>query len=301
MRRAAPHRVATFDSIYMHLSTALAGAAALAAGVEAGSYRAAVVQITLAADNTLKSNLATYTAAAAAAAQAGADIITFPEFALGLPTSDCTSPTTPPAGGFCEPMAPAGGVAPCGSSDSPSWPPIQATASCAAQAAKAYVAVNTCELGTPVDDPSGAVQAWNTQLVYDRSGALVARYRKSHPFFTKCFAKPSVPDLVTFNFTAPSLPTPLTMGVFTCYDILFSSPGPVLAEAGVEHFVYSAAIPLVDSLAVETWSAYHNATMLNADLQAGQSGIFVRGKRVTASPPSSSPPPFSLVVADVEA
>jgi len=183
------------------------------------------------------------------------------------------------------------GIAPCNVANASAATPIQAAASCLAQQYGLAVAINTCEDATSGATDAGdgdAVGNYNTELVYDAEGRMVARYRKSHPFYAKCFLTPAQPDLVTFTLPAsagdPSAGS-LTIGVFTCFDIMFPSPGPVLAAQGVRHFVYSAAIPLVGSAAQSLWSYAHSAVLFGSNLQDGQSGVYSNGTRLTVAPP----------------
>ncbi len=82
--------------------------------------------------------------------------------------------------------------------------------------------------------------------------------------------------------------SPYPLGVFTCFDILFSTPAPELVANGVHHFLYSAAIPLVGAAAESTWSWLHASTLIGSNLQDGQSGVFVNGTRITATPASGA-------------
>ncbi len=78
----------------------------------------------------------------------------------------------------------------------------------------------------------------------------------------------------------------MPLGIFVCFDILFPTPSTTLVAQGVRHFLYSSAIPLVGALAMEAWTLLHQSTILGSCLQDGQSGVFVNGTRVTASPAS---------------
>ena len=123
---------------------------------------------------TIAANLALYTSAATAAKAAGAQLVNFPEFGLGMPTGNCSSPSQAAGLVFCEPVtAPLGAIL-CGNA-SASITPIQLNASCMAQSNGLWVSVNTCE--------RAAEGAYNTELVYAPNGSLAAEYRKDHPFY----------------------------------------------------------------------------------------------------------------------
>lgn len=143
------------------------------------AYVAAVVQHTVvletSAEATVTSNLALYSTAAAGAKAASAQIVTFPEFGLGMPTDNCTTPEETTSSLFCEPVSVPIGTVLCGNS-SHSSTPIQLNASCMAQVNKLWVGINTCE--------RTALGAYNTELIFSPNGSLAAVYRKNHPFFT---------------------------------------------------------------------------------------------------------------------
>lgn len=127
------------------------------------------------------------------------------------------------------------------------------------------VMVNYCDMDNSavVADP----EIYNTNFVISKAG-VVAKYRKSHVWFTKLYSQPATPDLVTFDAFGT------TFGMFMCYDILFSSPGPALRKLGITRFFYNAAIPIVGHLAFEFWSRDHNATLIAAG-GGSQVGVFL--------------------------
>ncbi|RYY37215.1 hypothetical protein EON62_01280 [archaeon] len=151
--------------------------------------------------------------------------------------------------------------------------PIQSNASCWARRYGIVVAINSCE--------AAAEGNYNVELVYNATGALVAKYRKVHPWYTKCFVTPATPDYIV-------APLPFgNFGIFTCFDIMWPTPGPVLVnQYGIRHFIYSAAIPLIGSAAEALWSDVHGSLLLSSNLMDGQSGVFVNGTRLTPVPAS---------------
>lgn len=253
----------------------------------AAGYTAAVVQHTPIIgkypEETITANLALYTTVAAAARAAGAQIINFPEFGLGMNTENCSSPQLQKSSTFCEPVTVPLGTLLCGNATAAAATPIQQNASCIAQAYGLWLGINTCE--------RGAAGAYNTELVFAPNGTLVGVYRKMHPWFTKCFLPGQ--NLVTVDATAD---LGVTLGLMTCYDILFDSPGPALAKMGIKHFVYSAAIPVVGSAGMSVWSSKYSAVLLGSDLQAGESGVFANGTRLSAVPPKKTGTSFVTAV-----
>lgn len=251
-------------------------ATACASAWTAAAYTAGVVQHQVVYGKTdaetLSLNLGKYKNATAHAAAQGADIVVLPEFGLGMPVAECFDTSRQSV--FCEPIPFNTGDIPC-SGSSTSSPSIQKTASCLAVNSHVYLSINTCEAVEGVGN-------YNTQIVYDSTGAMIAKYRKVHPWYTSCFLKPESADLVTFKTSFSSKP----FGVFICYDILFREPGRKLVDLGVTQFVYSAAIPLVGAAAQRLWSFMQSSTLLGSNLQDGQSGVFVNGSRVSVSPAS---------------
>jgi predicted amidohydrolase len=179
-------------------------------------YTAAVVQHTPIIgkfpEETITANLALYTTVAAAARAAGAQIINFPEFGLGMNTENCSSPQLQKSSTFCESVTVPLGTLLCGNATAAAATPIQQNASCIAQANGLWLGINTCE--------RGAAGAYNTELVFAPNGTLVGVYRKMHPWFTKCFLPGQ--NLVTVDATAD---LGVTLGLMTCYDILFDRWG----------------------------------------------------------------------------
>ena len=172
----------------MRLAVLVLCAAAVA--VPCSAFLAATVQhhVVTGSDAaaTLSANLGLFAGHANEAASRGAKVVVFPEFALGMPTDSCSSVTQ--ASPFCEPVSYKEGDVLCGSG-SDGAAPIATNVSCMAAASKIWVSINTCE--------STADGNYNTQLVFDDTGAFVTLYRKTHPFFTSCFLKPATPMLVT--------------------------------------------------------------------------------------------------------
>jgi hypothetical protein len=103
-----------------------------------------------------------------------------------MPTDNCGSPQH--ASLFCEEIAYKPGQVLCGTT-ADEYTPIAANVSCIAQQSGLWLSVNTCERTEAGN--------YNTQLIFDNTGAFVAYYRKTHPFFTSCFLTPPTPMLVT--------------------------------------------------------------------------------------------------------
>ncbi|XP_037700178.1 vascular non-inflammatory molecule 2-like [Choloepus didactylus] len=106
--------------------------------------------------------------------------------------------------------------------------PIQTRLSCLAKANSIYVVANTgdkklCNIRDSTCPRNGYYQ-YNTNVVYDKEGKLVARYHKYHLYNEPQFDAPEKPELVTFNTTFGKF------GIFTCFDILFLEPSVTLVK-----------------------------------------------------------------------
>jgi predicted amidohydrolase len=119
-----------------------------------------------------------------------------------------------------------------------------------------------------IDCEGGKV--YNANYVVSEDG-VVAKYRKSHVWFKKIFDEPETPDLVTVQLFNQ------TFGLFMCYDILFSSPGPALRKSGISRFLYNAAIPIVGKEVFRLWSFKEKAQLYAAGGH-DQVGAFLEGK-----------------------
>lgn len=247
---------------------------------------AAVQHVTVGTGSTAPAaNAALYASDMQQAAGLNVSFIVFPEFGLLGLNFDKNCSTNTVAAETCLPLASHQiGATPCGDA---AWHPVVRNLSCAAQDSRVFASVNMCERAA-----NGT--GFNTQVVFAADGSLAAVYRKMHPWMSKCFMAGPL-HLVTF----PLPPTTTPIGVFTCKDILYDTPGPALAKEGVRFFTYSAAIPLAGGGAEAAWSALYNATVVASNEDANQSGVFVAGHRLT---PSKVPPGAErLLVADLPA
>ena len=197
---------------------------------------------------------------------ANAQMLITPEFALSSSTwlKACTSPRAPTP--WC-PLLP--DDLSCGSSSSHYYRQL----ACLAKDINITLAVNLCE-----GDTNGT--NWNTQAIFDATGNLLTKYRKTHPYKEKCFQTPPTVESVTFNISS----LPFEIGIFTCKDILYSTPAKNLYDAGIRHFVYSSAIPLVGNAVKKVWSdRYRDSFLMASDGANGDSGVYSNGKKMISS------------------
>ncbi|XP_017356095.1 vascular non-inflammatory molecule 3 isoform X1 [Cebus imitator] len=143
--------------------------------------------------------------------------------------------------------------------------PVQERLSCLAKDNSIYVVANIgdkkpCNASDPQCPPDGRYQ-YNTDVVFDSQGKLVARYHKYNLFAPEIqFDFPKNSEFVTFD-------TPFgKFGIFTCFDIFSYDPAVVVVdEFQVDSIVYPTAwyntLPLLS--AVPFHSAWAKAMGVN--------------------------------------
>ncbi|XP_025191100.1 vanin-like protein 1 isoform X3 [Melanaphis sacchari] len=157
--------------------------------------------------------------------------------------------------------------------------------SCAARLHHMYVVVNLPEIEyckTEDDDlcPEDLAYYYNTNVVFNREGRIVARYRKFNLFGELGFNHTPLSELCTFDTDFG-----VKFGMFICFDILFENPAARLVrETGVKDIIFSTAwfseIPLLTADSVQAGWAYTNdvnliAASYNApSMGGGGSGIY---------------------------
>lgn len=121
--------------------------------------------------------------------------------------------------------------------------PIMYRLSCLAKTYNMYLVVNMgdikpCNKGTDQHCPTDGRYQYNTNVVFDDEGKLVARYHKQHPFLNemKVVDRPLEPEYITFE-------TPFgKFGTFICFDALFHDPAvPLVTQHNIDHVVFPTA------------------------------------------------------------
>ena len=87
---------------------------------------------------------------------------------------------------------------------------------------------------SPNCPPDGHYQ-FNTDVVFDSDGSLLAKYHKTHLFSGEAlvFDFPPSVEVVTFKVSFG-----VTFGIFTCYDILFCDPPFKLIQEDVKNIIF---------------------------------------------------------------
>ncbi|XP_017879699.1 vanin-like protein 1 [Ceratina calcarata] len=222
-------------------------------------YTAAVVEYTPVYNRgngplTLKENADAYIKYIEEASQHGADIIVFPANGLtstslpGRKQMDSWTTVIPPAQDE---------YVPCTMSDVKGVSETLTRLSCAARKNRIYVVVNIAE--------KNGIYYHNTNVAFDRTGKIVARYRKVNLDGELSFDKPKTPEVVTFDTDFG-----VKFGTFICFDILFPVPALNLTRTlGVSNIVYTAAwwseVPFLTAIQTQSgWAYSQNVNLLGA-------------------------------------
>lgn len=166
-------------------------------------------------------------------------VLVFPEFGLTPYPADKRSALYP----FAEVIPSASErVIPCNNSAF-SDRPVLSTMSCAALKNKINVLVNTvdyvaCDATVDANCPADDHYQYNTDIVFDEQGMLVAKYHKSHewPGLRDAYDQPTSTSQVTFKSSFG-----VEFGLFICFDIMFEDP-PVVSFVPISVYVFRDVI-----------------------------------------------------------
>lgn len=121
---------------------------------------------------------------------------------------------------------------------------------------------------------------YNTNLVFDRSGCVISRYRKFHLFREDFMNVTSVQDVATFETDFG-----VTFGHFVCFDILFKSPALELIRMDVKHILYPSMwfseVPFLTSIQLQqSFAQANNIALISSGTNSPSnantgSGIFI--------------------------
>ncbi|CAG9804319.1 unnamed protein product [Chironomus riparius] len=126
-----------------------------------------------------------------------------------------------------------------------------------------YVSVNIVEIEECNESTSNTnnFSLYNTNIVFDRSGCIVSRYRKFNLFIEPSMSVPEEADLPTFETDFG-----VTFGHFICFDILFKFPAYDLVLSNISHFIYPSMwyseVPFLTSIQLQQNYAYRNNIVL---------------------------------------
>lgn len=127
---------------------------------------------------------------------------------------------------------------------------------------------------------SDRIKLFNTNLVFDRSGCIISRYRKFNLFVEPNMNITDKPEIATFETDFG-----VTFGHFVCFDILFKSPALDIINMNVSHILYPSMwfseIPFLASVQIQqSFAQRNNIVLLSSGANSPStfntgSGIFV--------------------------
>ncbi|KAG5681836.1 hypothetical protein PVAND_011244 [Polypedilum vanderplanki] len=127
--------------------------------------------------------------------------------------------------------------------------------------ASIYVLVNIVEKRNESDDDDNDVSLFNTNIVFDRNGCIVSRYRKFNLFIEPNINRTKESELSFFETDFG-----VTFGHFICFDILFKAPAYDLINLNISHFLYPSMwfseVPFLTSIQIQQHYAYRNNIVL---------------------------------------
>lgn len=185
------------------------------------------------------------------------DILVFPEFTLNTISDPVYVPN------------PSRNLIPC-HEDAPR--DLLSHLSCLAAEVGKYIVINLSEIfdceSIPTEDPRPCgphgFHRYNTNLVFGRNGAVIARYRKFNLASENGTNRTYVPEIVTFETDFG-----VTFGLFTRSDVLFARPALELVKRDVKDFIMPAKwgleLPFLTSTQVyESWAYANNVNLIVA-------------------------------------
>ncbi|GIY66298.1 vascular non-inflammatory molecule 3 [Caerostris extrusa] len=131
--------------------------------------------------------------------------------------------------------------------------------------------IDSCEFNCPED----GVYFFNTDVVFDREGNIVARYRKVHPFFEVVNA-PEKPEFETFETDFGKF------GMVVCFDLVFGEAVLLAEKHGIDTLLY--ATYWYDDMLVlhsveyqQSWAIANGVNVLAANTHAPGTGSLGSG------------------------
>ncbi|XP_016976707.1 vanin-like protein 3 [Drosophila rhopaloa] len=140
---------------------------------------------------------------------------------------------------------------------------------CAAREYNTYLVINVKERA-PENCPSGITCSnrgyivYNTNVVFNRQGAVVSRYRKWNLYLEPSTNRTEFPELATFKTDFN-----VTFGHFICFDMLFYTPAQDLVERlGIRHVIvtkmFNSELPFLTASQLQQGWAWGNRVNLLA-------------------------------------
>lgn len=125
-----------------------------------------------------------------------------------------------------------------------------------------------CNVTVPPCPPNGWYQ-FNTDVVFERDGTLIAKYHKVHLYgFENVYYDPGSSS--TSNCVSFKTSFGVTFGIFTCFDLLYKEPPHCLINKGIRNIIFPTAWGSVYPFYVaaanqQSWSWKYKANLLAAN------------------------------------
>uniref|UniRef100_A0A1L8EIR4 Putative biotinidase and vanin n=1 Tax=Haematobia irritans TaxID=7368 RepID=A0A1L8EIR4_HAEIR len=161
-------------------------------------------------------------------------------------------------------------IIPCDSEEEGEYDEVMKQISCAARKYSKYIVINLTEkelCSMVPEDPrpcaSSGLNIYNTNVVFDRQGAVISRYRKVH-LYGENKNSTFVPEYGWFDTDFG-----VRFGHFICFDILFYSPAQEMVDKyGIKDFIFPtmwfSQLPFLTAVQVHQAWAYGNDVNLLA-------------------------------------
>lgn len=183
-------------------------------------------------------------------------------------------------------------VSPCLSTDERLDAALQKI-SCSAAETKKYVVINVVEKRNVTGEEDGEEEEkevnYNSNVVFDRSGVIISRYRKYNLFGEAGISVTPRPDVSHFTTDFN-----VTFGHFICFDLMFREPALDLLKAPLDiHDIvfptmWFSELPFLSAVQAQSmWATKHGLNFLgagasNPDVGSTGSGIYSRDGPITA-------------------
>ncbi|CAG9804065.1 unnamed protein product [Chironomus riparius] len=143
-----------------------------------------------------------------------------------------------------------------------------------------YVLINVIERVKSTTVTKNKYNLYSTNIVFDRNGCIVSRYRKFNTKLDPLLNKTEIAEVQVFHTDFG-----VTFGQFTSLDLMSKYPAYILIQYGIKHILHPtlwySSTPFYTSLQMQQSYSYSNNIVLLAagsnNLASGQggSGIFV--------------------------
>ncbi|XP_011501280.1 PREDICTED: vanin-like protein 1 [Ceratosolen solmsi marchali] len=248
------------------------------------SYTAAVVEYTPIYKSDEQVNIANlntkhYIKIIEKAVEYSVDILIFPESSLSISNSKNLTVRRSEAASYIP--DPQDKIVPC--NDANNYPDSLKNISCAALKHKLYIVINHREKFDCVGDncSDDGLLIYNTNVVFNRNGEVIARYRKYNLFGELDTNRTLEPIISTFETDFG-----VTFGQIICFDIMFKTPTLNLVhDLGIRDIIFSShwysEMPYLYSVQLQaSWAFANDINLLssgynNPKTASGGSGIYI--------------------------